>query len=171
MPKATLKLPSGTVMIIEGTVAEVNKLVQMYEGDAPTAKKQSKNKLVPKIKSTTRKKKDLIPEIIKCIKDCDDSEAIEEKILDRTSMVDRTLLPLYMAEKHIQDNPSLSSGDIAKVLKDLGTPIAQPNIARTLGSTASKYVIGDKVKKQGRAVQYRLSRRGKKYIQSVLSGT
>lgn len=72
--------------------------------------------------------------------------------------------------EHLNNAFGLTSGEVAKITTDLGIPISQPNASRTLSGTASKYVIGDKVKMKGQPVRYKLSRRGVKYIQEVLAG-
>ena len=59
---------------------------------------------------------------------------------------------------------------MSKITTDLGIPISQSNASTTLSGTASKYVIGDKVKVRGKAVRYKLSRRGVKYMKEVLAG-
>jgi hypothetical protein len=51
--------------------------------------------------------------IIALVKDCDDAEAIEKQILDKTSQVNRTLLPLYVVYKHMNNRFSLTSGEIS----------------------------------------------------------
>lgn len=65
----------------------------------------------------------------------------------------------------------LTSGDISQITKGLGIPIHVANVSNTLSKTASKYVMGDKVRKKGQPVGYKLSRRGLKYMQDVLKGT
>ena len=72
--------------------------------------------------------------------------------------------------KYIDNAYGLTSGEVSQVTTDLGIPIQTPNASRTLSGTASKYVIGDKVRKKGQAVRYKLSRRGVEYFKKVLSG-
>ena len=92
------------------------------------------------------------------------------EILDRASQVDRTLLPLYLVHEHLGNAFGLSSGDVSKITTDLGVPVSQPNASKTLSGTAAKYVIGDKVRKRGQLVRYKLSRRGVQYLQTVIGG-
>jgi hypothetical protein len=173
MAKASLTLPNGTVVQIEGPPEEIRELLTFY-GRQPTAEyKESTRKNVGQ-KKTTKKK--VVSEsldyanIVNLVKDCDEAEAIEERILERTSMVDRTLLPLYVVHEHMKNKFALTSGEISKVMIDLGIPIAVPNVSNTLSGPASRYVMGDKVKKKGKAVRYTLSRRGVKYMKAVLEG-
>lgn len=44
------------------------------------------------------------------------------------------------------------------------------NVSKTFAGAATKYVIGDTVRKNGQAVKYKLSRRGHAYLREVLTG-
>lgn len=167
MTKSTIKLPNGTIITIEGDPEDIKKVLAVYpveeKGGLPKTEERVEEK-----KGKSGSSEDLILNIINNIKDCDETDAIEEKILDRSSQVDRVLLPLYIADK-FKSKPSLSSGDIHSVLKELGIKIALPNISNTLRGTAKKYVMGDRrVKKGGGVVRYQISRPGKQYISKIL---
>lgn len=174
MAKASLTLPNGTVVHIEGTPEEVQKLLEFYsgqpakEGIQPDRKKGSPAEEATK-RDTSSEAVDHA-EIVNLVKDCDEAQAIEEQILDRSSQVNRALLPLYIVHKYLDNAYGLTSGDISKVTTDLSIPIRQPNASRALSGTASRYVIGDKVKKKGQPVRYKLSRRGLQYMEAVLEG-
>jgi hypothetical protein len=180
MAKASLKLPNGTAVTLEGTPEEVQRLLELYAGEArPPAKPASTKRTAQRAKARGRSakssagKEDENPdlnEIVTLAKDCDEAEAIETQILDRTAQVDRTLLALYIVHEYLDNGFGLTSGEVKKITTDLGIPISQPNASRTLSGTASKYVIGDKVKVKGQAVRYKLSRRGVKYMKEVLAG-
>lgn len=180
MAKASLKLPNGTVVTLEGTPEEVKHLLALYGGEEhqaqkSTAKKRRTQKSNNHTKSTGSSKdksegKPDLNQIVTLTKDCDEAEAIETQILDRTAQVDRTLLPLYIVHEQLRNAFGLTSGDVKKITTDLGIPISQSNASTTLSGTASKYVIGDKVKVKGQAVRYKLSRRGIKYMKEVLAG-
>ncbi len=175
MAKAHVTLANGTKVEIEGTPDEVRQLLEFYgdSGASSTdgAKKKKKCSSTAKRQETrtgsTKEQVDL-SEIVNLVKSCDQAEDIESQILDRTSQVDRTLLPLFIVHEHLDNNHPLTSGDISKITTDLGIPIATANVSRTLSNTASKYVIGDKVRKQGQPVRYKLSRRGVQYLKKVL---
>lgn len=109
-------------------------------------------------------------EIVNLVKDCDEADRIETQILDGSSQVNRTLLPLYIVHEHLGNAFALTSGEVNKVTTDLSIPISTPNASNTLSGTASRYVIGDKIKKKGLAVRYKLSRRGVKYMKDLLKG-
>ena len=109
--------------------------------------------------------------IVEKIKTCDEVDSIERKILSRSSQVNRTLLPLYIVHEYFTSGFGLSSGDIAKITTDLGIPIAVANASGTLSGKASKYVIGDSIRKKGGVVKYKLHKRGVDYMKSVIEGT
>jgi len=170
MPKAKVELPDGTVITIEGTQEEVQDLLKFCQSkrrDIPQKRLASSEKQ----KETSNKKEGVdYSKIVNLVKNVDEAEAIEKNILDRTSQVDRTLLPLYIVYEFMENAIDLTSGDISKVTTDLGIPIAIANASRTLSGTASKYVVGNQVRKRGRTIRYKLSHRGVKYMKSVISG-
>jgi hypothetical protein len=171
MAKASMTLTDGTTVIIEGSPDEIKKIIALHQTSQPEIKEKSAGKRRSKKGVSSEGGGDLdLPGLVNQAKSSDDFELIETNILDRTSLVDRILLPLYIASKHMSEHASLTSGDISKFLSQLGVSIAQPNVARTLSSSALKYVIGDKIRRQGQAVRYRLSRRGMQYLTAVIRG-
>lgn len=179
MAKASLKLSSGAVVTLEGTPEEVKHLLELYGGGekptkSATRSRGSKRSKARKTRAKSREEKSDgkpdLNEIITLAKDCDEAEAIETQILDRAAQVDRTLLALYIVHEYLDNAFGLTSGEVNKITTNLGIPISQPNASRTLSGTASKYVIGDKVKVRGQPVRYKLSRRGVKYLKQVLAG-
>lgn len=174
MAKASLKLPDGTTVLVEGSVEEIQKIVSLYRpqtGAAPqNREKKHAQTSSQKLTGESHTDKLDISSIVNALKTSDEIELIEENILDRTSVVDRILLPLYIVHKFFEDKLPMTSGEISKTLSQMGITIFQSNVAKTLSSTASKYVIGDKVRVKGQAVRYRLSRRGVQYISAVIKG-
>ena len=181
MAKAVIELPNGTSVVIEGTPEEVRKLLEFYGGSAPTDKRGRKEKAKKtgqqgserqqSRETEVNKNQPDLAEIINLIRNSNDAEIIEATILDRTSQVNRVLLPLYIVHEHMNNSFGLTSGDISKITVNLGIPIQSPNVSNTLSGTASRYVMPDKVRKQGQPVRYKLSRRGVKYLTSVIHGT
>ena len=179
MAKAAFTLPNGTVVEIEGSTQEVKDLLEFYGGGASNAAAPDRKQSA---KKAGRKKKAAAPieaeseafdvtEIVNEVKSCDEAENIEARILDKSSQVDRTLLPMYVVHEYLDNEHALSSGDINKVTTQLSVPVAQPNVSNTLSGTAAKYVTGDRTRKRGgRAVRYKLNRRGVKYLKSVIIG-
>ncbi len=179
MPKATLTLPSGAVVTLEGTPEEVHRLLEMFSGQTaspvggrgPKRQRVRLQKALPPSASSGEVETPDINDIVNLVKNCEESEAIEQNILDRASTVDRVLLPLYVVHEHKANRFGLTSGEISRITTELGVRVTQPNASVALGDTASRYVIGDKVRKKGQPVRYRLSRRGLQYIKSVILGT
>src|SRR5262245_41127509 len=187
MAKASLTLPNGTVVQIEGTAAEVKDLLEFYGGSgggsSKTARTQASASRSPRKTGRSRAPRKNqsqgdtaqpeldLSEIVNFAKTCDEAEKIESHILDRSSQVDRALLPLYIVHEYLKNAFGLSSGEVAKITTDLGVPVSQPNASRTLSGTAAKYVIGDRVRVKGQPVRYKLSRRGVQYLKAVIQGT
>lgn len=174
MPKSTIKLPDGTIITIDGNPEEIRHILSIYSTEqtkffskqkpSSPSKKKGSQKAVPNEDGV-----DLIMAILTSIKECDEASEIESNILDRISQIDRTLLPLYISKKYHDNKFSLTSGNISKILSDLGVPINITNISRILSGSARKYVVGDKVRKQGQPVKYLLTRRGVQYISGVIN--
>lgn len=146
MAKASLKLPNGTVVTLEGTPEEVKHLLELYGGEpteASTTKRRTRSRKprgrspsLDQPKGKSEGKPDL-NEIVTLVKNCDEAEAIESQILDRAAQVDRTLLPIYIVHEHLDNAFGLTSGEVNKITRDLGIPISQPAASRTLSGTAS----------------------------------
>ena len=175
MPKATITLPNKTVVTIEGDSNEIKELLDYYSRSKSSTSQSSQ----PDKKDTSKKRPPQGPaltgeidhlKIINLVKNCDEAEAIEYEILDKTSQVDRTLLPLYIVEKYLGNKVALTSGDISKITVNLGIPISVPNVSGTLTGTASRYVMGDKTKKKGRTIRYKITKKGMAYLESVITG-
>jgi hypothetical protein len=182
MAKASIELPNGTTVVVEGTTEEIHRLLEFYGSPVTTPKAHER----PDKKKPARRKKGAavspskggtdvatvdLAQIINLVKNCDEAEDIEAKVLDRTSQVNRILLPLYIVHEHLDNAYGLTSGEISKVTTNLGIPVQTPNVSNTLSGTASRYVIADQIRRRGQAVRYKLSRRGAKYLSSVIKGT
>ncbi len=176
MAKASIELPNGTSVTIEGTPEEVRKLLEYYgaTGTARTpdlkGEKKAKKRATAARSPETTEQPDLA-DIVNLIRNSDKAEKIETTILDRTSQVNRILLPLYIIHEELGNAVGLTSGDISKITKNLGIPVQTPNVSNTLSGTAARYVMPDKMRKKGQPVKYKLSRRGAKYLASVIEGT
>jgi hypothetical protein len=176
MPKATIKLPNGTFITIDGSKEEIQDLLQLYsQGNKHLTGKDPEASLKTKAqgKSGVGKQEEAVDlaKIVNLVKNSDEAEAIEVAILDRGSSLDRTLLPLYIIHEKINSADGLTSGEISKITKDLGVPVSQPNVSIILSGAASKFVIGNAVRKRGKAIRYRISRRGIQYLKSLLDGS
>jgi hypothetical protein len=173
MAKASMTLPDGTTVIVKGSPEEIQRIISLHR---PVQKEVKEPEGFDKKKRTTRKEsvsgKDVpdLPALVSTTKSCKEFDQIEANILDRSSVVDRLLLPLYIAHEYVSENLGLTSGEITKYLSQFSVNIAQPNVAKNLSSTASRYVIGYTLRVKGKATRYRISRKGLAYIKSVIKG-
>ncbi len=173
MVKAKIELQNGTTVTLDGSTEEVQDLLDHYgissSGDAGSAEVKRTARA-----STAKKKPDDpqpdLAEVVNLIKSCDEAEAIEKEILDRTSEVNRVLLPLYIAHKYLDGKFGITTVDIENITTDLGVRVRRQNAYRALTGSGSGYVTTDKVRRRGVATKYTLNRRGVKYVMSVLEG-
>lgn len=173
MAKATLKLSNGTLVTIEGTTQEVEKLLETYAGRPEKIVAKAKavaTKTKAKSGETAESRPDLM-EIVNLVKTCDENEAIEKQILDRTSEVNRVLLPLYIIGEYQNNEYGLSTTEIAGVTTELGVRVSRQNALRVIKYSGARYVIGDKPRKKGSSSRYKLNRRGLQYMKSVIAGS
>lgn len=165
MAKASLILPDGTKVDIEGNPEEIKKILSMHNLDGQKPKQEKRRGKTESSAAGVN-----LAEIVNKIKSCKEADLIEKNILDRNGQVDRILLPLYIVYTYFPGSLGLTSGEISKILSQLNICIQTPNISKTLSSKASKYVLGDKIRKKGQPVRYRISRKGLRYIGSVIKG-
>jgi hypothetical protein len=178
MATSKILLPNGTVITVEGSPEEIKTILSHYD-NAPhknasvvgVAKSSNSKKSKAHVVNVPEgEKTDAVMEIVNSIKDSDDAESIETNILDRSSQIDRILLPLYISSKYHGNRFVLTTGEIAKILMELGVPINIGNVSTAISTSASKYVVGDKARKKGQPTRYKLTRRGEQYMTSVLEG-
>lgn len=110
MAKASLKLPNGTVVTLEGMPEEVKHLLELYGGEEHRAHKRvARSRETQRLKTVAGGAKSPedendgkpdLNQIVTLVKDCDEAQAIERQILDRAAQVDRTLLPLFIIHEH-----------------------------------------------------------------------
>src|SRR3972149_11391193 len=113
MAKASLKLPNGTVVTLEGTREEVKHLLELYGGEGPRVPRPAartrgtrRSKTHASRPNPPEDKNDGKPDlnqIVTLAKDCDEAEAIEKQILDRAAQVDRTLLAVYIVHEYLDN--------------------------------------------------------------------
>lgn len=177
MPKASFKLPNGTLISVEGSEEEVIRLLHLYgsaESDSRASRRKRPNRQatrpVPQASRSVDRASIDLAEIVNQVKTCAEAEKIELQILDATSQVNRVLLPLYIVNEYFDETKGLTTGDISKITKELGIPISTANVSHTLSGSANRYVMTDGVRKRGQPTKYRLIRRGQQYMKSVLAG-
>jgi len=107
-------------------------------------------------------------EIVNKIKNCGEADKIEEKILDKVSVPGRILLSFYICYKYFP-HQGLTTGDIAKITSELRIGIKTPNVSKTITDSLQKYLEGNSTRVKGKAVIYKLNRKGAKYFESLLN--
>lgn len=175
MAKSKIVLPNGTLITVEGNPEEIKTVLSFYSHPAKQDEHRTQTKKITKSQKpsieTDEAQTDAVMDIVTSIKESDEAENVETNILDRPSQIDRILLPLYINQKYHDNKYRLTTGEIAKVLAELGVPINISNVSTAVKSSAQKYVVGDKARKKGQAVRYKLSLRGFKYMTAVIRGS
>ncbi|MCD4670164.1 MAG: hypothetical protein K8S14_06940 [Actinomycetia bacterium] len=118
-------------------------------------------------KKEEKKKIDITLLIVNKMKDCDEFEEIEKEVLDKSSIPRRVLLPFYICYKYFPQQ-GLTTGTVEKITKELGVRVRTPNVSKAITNSLLKYLAGDSSRKKGRAVVYKLNRKGAKYFESIL---
>ena len=178
MVKSTITLQNGTIITVEGEPTDVKEVLGHYDERfdekreriaIKSQKRLSSQEVKPSSEAADKGGKDFVVDIVNAIKNSEEIDQIESKILDKASQVDRVVLPLYIVSRYFNNGFHLSSNDIYKVLKELGISMALPNISKTLRSSALKYVIAEKATKKGESTPYKISLKGRKYMEDVLA--
>ena len=181
MPTASINLPDGTKISVDGSVGEVERIVKAYaEANAQSrdAKRQKAEK--PAKRRAKTKKTDSggdgpsvaepdYAAIVNMVHDCDETDAISEKILDSHGILNRVLLPLYIIHKYFDDEWELTSGDISKITNDLKVKVSTPHASTRLSGEGKKYLAADSVGRKGVPVRYKLNRKGIQYMENLLA--
>ncbi len=170
MPKASILLRDGTKIEIHGTVEEVQRLTEHYsrvaaprtEGSAP------KNGHEPAPTAVDGGEPD-VAAIVAIIRDCDEAERIETRVLDQKDVLNRVLLCLWIVHKYVDQMLGLTSGDVERITEQLGVKVGISNASNVLSGRAKSFVAGDTVRKRGGTVRYRLNRRGVQHFDAVLA--
>lgn len=159
--QSIINLPSGASIKITIEVIDSGKSAVVAKQAERIGQKQSVDPVLSK--------DDQVGELVKVLKNSESYDVFSERILEKASLVDRVILPLYIVKNDFNNSFSLSSNDIYKVLKELGVSIALPNISKTLKKSANKYIIPDKMTKKGQSTAYKISLTGEKYIKEILA--
>lgn len=182
MPTASIELPDGTKITVDGAVEEVEKIIKAYveaskgSGNAAPKKQVSRRKTTVKHASTQSEAEETTPSndpdyagIVNRVHDCHETDAIEKEILDKRDVLNRVLLPIYIVHKYFDDDWELSSGDIEKITNDLKVKVHISAASRTLSGSGKKYLQADSVRKKGSTVRYKLNRKGVQHMEKTLS--
>ena len=176
MADASVKLANGTNITVSGTAEEIAKIMSLYNQEqvSPAPRSVNKRKTSKSKPSTTPQQSSSennaidLASIVNTIKDCDEAETIEVKILDNADVMNRTLMCLYVNNKYFDSSPAMTTGDISKTLTQLGVPVATANVSSAIARKAKSYVMSDAVRTKGAVIRYKLNRRGIQYFEKLL---
>jgi len=173
MADAKIKLENGATVTVSGSAEEIARIVSLYNVSpqaGSTSAGSPRQPSVPKTHRSDEERQDLdLSSILNTINDCEEAVAIEEKVLNQLSVVNRILMCLYINDKYFDSEPKLTTGDISKILGQLGIPVATPNVSITISRKGKGYVMTDSVRTKGAVVRYAINRRGRQYFEDVLS--
>lgn len=127
-------------------------------------KKSTKNQTMSKVNN----KNDYVLLIVNKIKNCQESEKIDSKILGKSAIPCRVLLPFFICYKYFPEQ-GLTSGDIEKITSELRVKIKTPNVSNSITNSLLKYLDGDSSRVKGKPVIYKLNRKGANYFESLLN--
>jgi hypothetical protein len=144
----------------------------------PTTPKNQGRIQVPQRKSEVSKKtaengSDGEPSVdvasfVEFIKDSDKFPQVEKNVLKKKSQLARIIMVLYFI-KDFTDNPCLSTGQIATITDQLNVRIKYQNVGKLIKAN-QKYFTGQKVRKPGAVVPYKLNRQGIEAFERCLNG-
>ncbi len=115
----------------------------------------------------TKRSGDLILSIVNKIGECDESEEIQNKVLDQRNSGGKILLCFYISHKHFK-NAWLTTGDIERITSGLGTKIAVGNVSNKIKEETRKYLESGSTRKKGQPTPYRLNRKGVKHFEEII---
>lgn len=167
MATAKIQMPNGTVVSIEGTVEEVASLSTLLAGSSS----ESRSRVARKAPTGPKPEPDQfvdVAKLVSLIRDCDEAQAIEDKILDFRDNLHLVLLPIFVLNWHLDENSGLTSGDISRITDQLGVKVLTSNASGILSGRGKSFVSGDSVRKKGSPVRYKLTRRGMQYMKDVI---
>jgi hypothetical protein len=172
MPKANFTLSNGTIVTIDGSIEEIQNLLDLYSGEnrkneTDQTRIDNNQRMEPQKKLPVGKEKfkDDFPQIINLIKTCNEAVSVEKFILNQANEANRVLLPLYIVYEYFNHSFGLTTTEISKITFELGVKVSRQNCLRALKFSAAKFVVKD-----GNPPRYTLNRRGHAHIRSVLTG-
>ena len=178
MAEAKIKLPNGTEVAVIGSPEEIAKVVSLYNETNSTPAPKAETRPNQRTQGFTEHSVDAenqppidLAAIVNTINDCDEADLIERIVLDESDVVNRILMCLYINEKYFGSKPPMTTGDISKILKQLGVPVATANVSIAISRKANSYVMYDGVRTKGSVIRYSINRRGFQYFERLLSGS
>lgn len=175
--KATLHLPNGTKVEIDGESEEVRRLLETFSGQESRTRTPSGKVPIPHARTrpdSNPADDDAVEEIgpLAVVNRIKEDESLQwlQAVVDSRDMTRRVLLPLYVASEIDPRCEGVTSGFIARVYTELGVRIAQANVSRELSGKAKKYVLADTVRRKGAPVHYKISRAGRTFLEQGRNG-
>lgn len=110
---------------------------------------------------------DIALKIANKAKDCEESDRIQTRILDKRDMEGRILLCFYISFKYFE-NHWLTTGSIEKITSELGVKIDLRNVSSNLKSIR-QYLESGAVRKKGQPTPYRINRKGVKRFEEIIN--
>jgi len=178
MAEAKIKLPNGTEVAISGSPEEIAKVVSLYNDAESASAPSAHSRPNRRIETSTGQTGDAdnpsaidLAAIINTINDCDEAELIERNVLDHSDIVNRILMCLFINEKYFHSIPPMTTGDISKILRQLGVPVSTANVSKAISRKANSYIMYDGIRTKGAVIRYSLNRRGLQYLEGLLNGS
>ena len=173
-PKAHISLPDGTKIEFEGSLEELQGLTQHLQSRPVSAAGGKSGRVGERLSAVADKggpaeDEPDVARIVAVIKECDEAEVIDAKVLAQRDVLNRVLMCLWVVHKYINPMHGLTSGDVERITDQLGVRVAISHASTTLSDKARAYVTGDSVRKRGAPVKYRLNRRGVQAFEEVLA--
>jgi hypothetical protein len=173
-PKASISLANGTKIEFEGTLDELQSLTSHLQGqrNEPTGGNPVRFGERPTAvvgDGDSAEEEPDVARIVALIKECDEAERIDAKVLAERDVLNRVLMCLWVVHKYVNPMQGLTSGNIERITDQLGVRVAISHASTTLSDKARAYVTADSVRKRGAAVKYRLNRRGVEAFEAVLA--
>src|SRR5688572_3591500 len=120
-PKANICLPDGTKIELDGTLDELQKLTEHLHSRGAGAQPLKQPAYTPppagrpadQAEGGGGDEEPDVARIVAIIRDCDEAEVIERKVLDKRDVLNRVLLCLWIVNKYVSPTMGLTSGDVA----------------------------------------------------------
>ncbi|KKS55836.1 MAG: hypothetical protein UV20_C0021G0017 [Candidatus Magasanikbacteria bacterium GW2011_GWA2_42_32] len=151
-------------------IKEINKILQDHEKRIRVLEFHSALAKKEVTSGTTDNKESdaLILAMVNKIGECNESEEIQSKVLDKADMEGKILLCFYISHKYFK-NAWLTTGDIEKITSGLGTKITAGNVSNKITGGLRKYLESGSVRKKGQSTPYRFNRKGAKRFEEILN--
>lgn len=119
--------------------------------------------------SQDKKSKTDIVKLVEFIKESDKFPDVDKNILEKSSQLPKILMCVYFAKDCFPNNPYLRTGEIDTITDQLGVRIQITNVSKTI-TRKLKYFSGDRVRKRGVKIRYKINRAGGQAFKKLLEG-